>query len=139
MAQPKTQPTKASVQKFIAAIDGDARRRDCQTLAAMMTRATGHKPVMWGPSIVGFGECDYPGASGRSTRWFEIGFSPRKAALTLYLLGGFDREVVGRMAMRSSAGGCLYVRSLENIDRTTLQRVMNDSVRRIRANLEPRT
>ena len=56
----------------------------------MMTKATNAKPAMWGPAIVGFGDHDYTGASGKATKWFQAGFSPRKQALTLYLMGGKD-------------------------------------------------
>ena len=97
MAELKTKKTKASVSQFINAIEDEQKRKDCKTLVAMMTKATKAKPVMWGPAIVGFGDHDYFGASGKATKWFEVGFSPRKAALSLYLMGGKDAKLLAKL------------------------------------------
>ena len=91
------QATKASVSAFINAIEDDQKREDCKTLVSMMNKATKAKPVMWGPAIVGFGDHDYYGASGKPTKWFEVGFSPRKAALSLYLMGGKDAKLLAKL------------------------------------------
>ena len=93
MAELKTKATKASVNRFIGAIKDEARRNDCEEIVEMMTKATKAKPVMWGPAIVGFGDYEYVGSGGKPTKWFEAGFSPRKQALTLYLMGREGREV----------------------------------------------
>jgi hypothetical protein len=139
MAERKTLPTKASVKEFIASIKDERRRRDCTALVTMMSKATKKKPVMWGASIVGFGDYDYsyPG-SATATHWFEMGFSPRKAALTLYLLGGQDKELLARLQLRSSGSGCLYVKTLDTVDRPTLQRLMNKSAKNLRAIVKAR-
>ena len=108
--------------KFIDAIEDDQRRADCKALLAMMTKATDAKPVMWGPAIVGFGDRDYFGASGKATKWFEVGFSPRKAALSLYLMGGKDQTLLAKLGPSSTSGttmgaGCLYIKRLDDVDR----------------------
>jgi hypothetical protein len=132
MLAPKTQATKASVSQFIKAIDDDRRRRDCKTLVAMMEKATKKKPVMWGPAIVGFGDHDYYGASGKPTRWFQVGFSPRKAALSLYLMGGKDERLLAKLGPNSMGAGCLYVKRLDDVHTPTLQKLIDTSVKRLR-------
>ncbi|MGH9649025.1 MAG: hypothetical protein ACRD3I_01000, partial [Terriglobales bacterium] len=92
MAELKTKPTQASVKSFLNSIADDQRRKDCQSVLKMMQDATGAKPQMWGPSIVGFGSYHYKSESGREGDWFLTGFSPRKQALTLYIMGGFGRH-----------------------------------------------
>ncbi len=84
----KTVVNDASVAKFLDAIPDPERRTDAKVVAKMMQAATKSKPKMWGTSIVGFGTFHYKGASGREGDWMLIGLSPRKQALTLYLLGG---------------------------------------------------
>jgi hypothetical protein len=132
MPELKTQATRASVSQFINAIADDRRRRDCKTLAAMMEKATKKKPVMWGPAIVGFGDHDYVGASGKPTRWFEVGFSPRKAALSLYLMGGKDEKLLAKLGPNSMGVGCLYIKRLDDVHPPTLQKLIDTSVKRLR-------
>ena len=85
MAEAKTKKTPASVEEFLALVEGADRRADAQAVCALMREVTGAQPVMWGPSIVGFGEYHYVYGSGRRGDWPAVSFSPRKAALTLYL------------------------------------------------------
>ena len=138
MAELKTKANKASVPKFIDAIDDEQKRADCRTLLSMMTKATKAKPVMWGPAIIGFGNHDYFGASGKATKWFEIGFSPRKAALSLYLMGGKDEKLLAKLGSSSTGGtamaaGCLYIKRLDDVDKATLQKLIETSVKKVRA------
>jgi hypothetical protein len=133
VAELKTKANKASVAQFINAIEDDQKRRDCRALLSMMTRATKTKPVMWGSSIVGFGDHDYYGASGKPTKWFEVGFSPRKAALSLYLLGGKDAKLLAKLGPNSMGAGCLYIKRLEDVHQPTLQKLIDTSVKRLRA------
>ena len=137
MAELKTQATRASVAKFINGLTDDQRRKDCKALAAMMSKATKAKPIMWGPAIIGFGDHEYTGASGKPTKWFKVGFSPRKAALSLYLMGGKDKTLLaslGRYAISGTNmdGGCLYVKRLSDIDQSTLQKLIATSVKNLR-------
>jgi hypothetical protein len=133
VAELKTKANKASVAQFINAIEDDQKRKDCKTLLSMMTKATKTKPVMWGSSIVGFGDHDYYGASGKPTKWFEVGFSPRKAALSLYLLGGKDAKLLAKLGPNSMGAGCLYIKRLEDVHQPTLQKLIETSVKRLRA------
>ena len=138
MAELNTQKTTASVTDFINAIEDDQKRKDSKALVAMMTKATKVKPAMWGPAIVGFGDREYVGASGKPTKWFEVGFSPRKAALSLYLMGGKDKKLLAKLGESSMgatmmSAGCLYIKRLEDVHAPTLQKLIDTSVKQLRA------
>jgi hypothetical protein len=135
MAELKTRPTDASVDDFVACLDGEARREDCRTLIAMMRRVTGAEPVMWGPSIVGFGSYHYRYASGREADWMLTGFSPRKRDLTIYIMSGFkgQDETLARLGRhRFSSGSCLYVKRLSDVDLEILEELVKTSVEELR-------
>ncbi len=117
MAELKTKATSASVTEFLNSIADDERRADCKTLVAMMTKATKAKPVMWGPAIVGFGDHEYTSANGKPNKWFQAGFSPRKQALTLYLMGGSDKQLLAKLGAHTTGAACLYVKRLEDVHR----------------------
>ena len=126
------------MSEFINTIEDDQKRKDSKALVAMMTKATKTKPVMWGPAIIGFGDREYTGASGKPTKWFEVGFSPRKAAFSLYLMGGKDAKLLAKLGPSSTSGttmaaGCLYIKRLDDVDKPTLQKLIDVSVKRIRA------
>ena len=134
MAKLKTAPTKASVGAFLKRIDDDQRREDCETLLRIMQRITRATPVMWGPSIVGFGTYHYKYASGREGDWFLTGFSPRKQALTVYIMAGFQRypALMKRLGKHSTGSSCLYVKRLEDLDLDVLKELIQESVRYVR-------
>jgi len=134
MAKLKTAPTKASVGAFLKNIDDDQRREDCETLLRIMQRITRATPVMWGPSIVGFGTYHYKYASGREGDWFLTGFSPRKQALTVYIMAGFQRypALMKRLGKHSTGSSCLYVKRLEDLDLDVLKELIQESVRYVR-------
>ena len=113
----KTRKTNASVAEFLAAIPEAEMRADCRAVAKMMRKATGAPGRMWGASIVGFGDREYKGASG-STRWMIVGFAPRKANLTLYLLGGIQHNpaLLKKLGKHTTGKGCLYVKRLADVD-----------------------
>jgi len=125
MAEPKTVPTGASVDAFLAAVEPERRRIEGQRLSAIMTEVTGEEPVMWGPSIVGFGLMHYTYASGRQGDWMKVGFSPRKAALSLYGLRGEDAGgLLAGLGPHTSGAGCVYVKKLDEIDEGVLRRLV---------------
>ena len=128
----KTRPTTASVQSFVKAIPDAKRRKDCVSLVGLMRKATGSKPKMWGTSIVGFGEYHYRYASGREGDSCVLGFSPRKAALSLYFCSGLKQfpELLERLGKHKLGGGCLYIRSLEEIHLPTLTTLLGKAARR---------
>jgi hypothetical protein len=130
MAENKTQRTTASVAAFLAAIADPQRQRDAKALAAVMRKATGEKPAMWGSSIVGYGQTTYQGRNG-SVEWFPVGFSPRKAALVLYLMGGLKANagLLRDLGSHKVGGGCLYLRRLDEVDAKVLARLVKLSHR----------
>lgn len=130
MAENKTQPTDASVDDFLAAVADDTRREECRTVCALMREVTGAEPVLWGPSIVGFGRAAYRYESGREGEWFAAGFSPRKASLTLYLSGGLDglSDLLPKLGRHTTGKSCLYLKTLAGIDLGVLREMVVRSV-----------
>ena len=135
MAELKTNKTGASVSRFINAIEDDQRRKDCKAIAALMRKATKSKPKMWGSSIVGFGEFEYVDSAKDTYEWFECGFSPRKAALTVYLMGGYpkDATTLKKLGKMKTGGGCLYIKSLDEVSVPSLRAMIADSIKRVRS------
>jgi hypothetical protein len=131
--EPKTKLTEASVDDFLDSIPDEERRTDCKAVAKLMKRVTKAAPKMWGSSIVGFGTREYQGASGTST-WMEIGFSPRKANLTLYIMTGIESHpaLFKRLGKYKNGKGCLYINHLSDIDLNVLEQIITASVGRIR-------
>jgi uncharacterized protein DUF1801 len=126
MAENKTQRTTASVAAFLAAIPDPSRQRDAKALAAVLRKATGERPAMWGSSIVGYGQMTYHGSNGRAVDWFPVGFSPRKAALVLYLMGGLkaNASLLAELGPHRVGGGCLYLSRFAEIDTSVLARLI---------------
>ncbi len=133
MAEPKTKPTQASVKEFLNQIPDKERRDDCFAVAKIMEEITGDKPKMWGPSIVGFGSYRYKGASGREGDWLITGFSPRKNALTLYIMMGFEKhpELMKQLGKHSTGKSCLYIKRLSDIHVPTLKKLIKSSVKQL--------
>ncbi len=131
MAENKTRKTGASVSEFLASVQNKRRRADGETLLAMMRDATGLEPEMWGPSIIGFGSYHYKYESGREGDMFLVGFSPRKANLSLYLMG-FDgrEELLARLGKHRLGASCLYVNKLADVDADALRELIEASHRR---------
>ncbi len=138
MAGNKTVETKASVEKFINAVDDPERRADCKKVAAMMRKATGARAKMWGTSIVGFGRYHYKYASGREGEFMLTGFSPRKRDLTLYIMPGFSDfpVLMKKLGKHKTGKSCLYIRSLDDVDEAVLQQLIDASVRHMRDKYE---
>ena len=129
MGEPKTRPTTASVADFLA-LQPDARRVDCEEIAAMMQAATGEPAVMWGDAIVGFGRYAQSYAKGQPLEWPVVGFSPRKAELVLYLMQGFDgaQPMLGRLGKHKTSKACLYIKRLSDVDAKVLRKLIDGSV-----------
>ena len=134
MAELKTQVTKASVAKFLDGIKDEKKRQDCHQLLKIMKKATKAEPKMWGTSIIGFGDYHYVYQSGREGDWFLTGFSPRVQNLTLYLMGGFDHDVLKRLGKYKTGKGCLYINKLEDVDTKVLNELVTKSVKKSKAN-----
>jgi Domain of unknown function (DU1801) len=123
MADNKTKPTKLSVAAFVDALTDDTRRADAKALVKLMQSATGEKPKMWGPSIIGFGSYHYTYESGREGDMPLAGFSPRKAATVLYGMTGFSDSaaLLAKLGKHTTGGGCLYIKKLADVDRKVLE------------------
>ncbi|HQU82735.1 MAG TPA: DUF1801 domain-containing protein [Pyrinomonadaceae bacterium] len=130
----KTKETKASVEEFFNQIEDEKIRTDCKKIAEIMEKATAAKPKMWGTNIVGFGERLLKYESGRELDWMEIGFSPRKANLTLYLTNGelMDEESLSKLGKYKLGKGCLYFKRLSDVDEKVLEKLIEKSVENIR-------
>jgi hypothetical protein len=128
MAEAKTKPTTTHPDDFIASVRDPARRADAAALVPIFQRATGEKPVMWGPSIIGFGKYHYRYESGREGDMCLAGFSPRSAALVLYVLTGSKDEagLLSRLGTFKLGKGCLHLKRLADVD----LKVLEDLVRR---------
>lgn len=131
MAEPKTKETDASVNGFIENIDDEQKRDDCYAIIKMMEKATGAEPKMWGPSIIGFGKQKLGYASGRELDWPRIAFSPRKQALTLYLTPELlkGNKLLDKLGKHKTSKGCLYVKSLKDVDVRVLQQLFDASLK----------
>jgi len=126
----KTKKNRASVQQFLGSVDNEKRRKDARTVLKLMQEITGEKPAMWGSSIIGFGSYHYRYESGREGDWMLTGFSPRKQALTLYIMSGFRRyeDLMSRLGKYKTGKSCLYVKNLEDIDLDVLRELIAESV-----------
>lgn len=130
MAEPKTKATKNSVAAFVKKIPDAQRRADTQAVIALMKDATKHDPVMWGPSIIGFGSYRYEYASGRTGDWMLIGLSPRKQTLVLYIMPGFDDRagLMKKLGPHKTGKSCLYIKRLSDIDMAVLKKIVTGSL-----------
>lgn len=134
MAEIKTKETKASVAEFIDKVEDPIRRKECKQIISLMKKHTKAQPKMWGPAIVGFGNIKLKYASGRELEWLIIGFSPRKAALTLYVLTQRESpEMMKKLGKHKTGKGCLYIKSLEDIDMKVLDQLIGQNVKVIKA------
>ena len=131
----KTQKTERSVSEFLATVEDDARRQDCEAIVRIMKRAVKAQPKMWGPSIIGFGDHSYKTANGKDNAWFLSGFSPRKQDLTLYIMAGFDRHqaLMAKLGKYKTGGSCLYIKRLADIDTKVLEDLIAASVTQMKA------
>lgn len=131
MAENKTQPTRATAEGFIASVEPERRRDEARTLLALFRRVTGWEPVMWGPSIIGFGSYHYKYDSGREGDLLATGFSPRKAKLSLYIMPGYQDygPILARLGKHSMGKSCLYINKLEDVDLDILTELIAAGVR----------
>lgn len=134
MAELKTKKTDASVEAFLDGVADPRRREDARVVLELMKRITGEEPKMWGPGIVGFGSYTYTYASGQTGDWPIAGFSPRKQALTLYLMPGFeqDADLMKRLGKHKTGKSCLYLNRLADVDAGVLEELVRRSVERMR-------
>jgi hypothetical protein len=131
MAEIKTKPTAASVEDFINKVPDERKRKDSFVLLEMMKSATGEEPKMWGNSLIGFGMVRLKSpATGREVDWLRIGFSPRKANLSLYLTSNIKVQdaALKRLGKHKTGAGCLYINRLDDIDLQVLKEIIEASL-----------
>ncbi|MGV1684160.1 DUF1801 domain-containing protein [Sphingopyxis sp. NJF-3] len=126
----KTEATGVRVADFIAAVPDARRREEAAIVDAIHRRVTGHQPRMWGPSIIGYGSYDYVYDSGHSGTMCRAGFSPRKAAMTVYLMGHYGDEqneadaLFAKLGKHRTGKSCLYINKLADVDLDILERLV---------------
>lgn len=131
LAEIKTKQTAASVDDFINLLPDEKKRKDSLAIIAMMEKATGEKPKMWGSSLIGFGNKRYTSpATGREVDWFTIGFSPRKANLSIYMLD-LKRQAAAleKLGKHKTGAGCLYINKLEDVDVKVLEKMIESALK----------
>lgn len=133
MAELKTKKTDASVEAFLNKIKDEETRQDCFEIASLMKQVTHSDPKMWGSSIIGFGSRRLKYASGRELDWMLIGFSPRKANITLYITGGLEQQtdLLKKLGNYSTGKGCLYIKKLKDVDTKVLKELISQSVQTV--------
>jgi len=126
MAENKTKPTSASVDDFIAKIENSRRRTDALAALKIYKQVTGLPPVMWGPSIIGFGSHHYVYETGREGVMPAAAFSPRKASMTFYVDNKFEgaEELYAKLGKYKKSVACLYIKKLEDVDLDVLYEII---------------
>jgi hypothetical protein len=129
MPENKTKPTTLSVSAYIGALEDPTRRSEAKELIELMQRATGEKPKLWGPSLIGFGSHHYKYDSGREGDMPLISFSPRKAAIVLYSMLGHSeaKALLVKLGKHTTGKGCLYFKNLADVDRTVLETLIGNA------------
>ncbi|MES2763638.1 MAG: DUF1801 domain-containing protein [Bacteroidota bacterium] len=128
----KTKQTTESVEDFINAVPDEQKRKDSFVILEMMKKATGEEPKMWGASLIGFGNKRYKSpATGREVDWLLIGFSPRKANLSLYLTMDIKQQAttLEKLGKHKTGVGCLYINKLEDIDLKVLKGMIDTALK----------
>lgn len=135
MAELKTKKTTQKPTDFIKSVEPEQKRQDSLALLKLFEKATGEKPAMWGTSIVGFGSYHYESErSSQKGDWLLVGFSPRKANLTLYVMGGLKSEgaLLKKLGKHKTGGGCLYINKLADVDQKVLAQLVEKSYRNLK-------
>lgn len=134
----KTQPTDVSPEAFLASVEPEQRRVDGLALLDLFNHVTGLVPQMWGPSIIGYGRYAYRYDSGREGEFFLTGFSPRRAALSIYILPGYRdlSDKLARLGKHKTGRSCLYINKLDDVYHAVLEEIIVDGLAYMRANYE---
>lgn len=134
-AELKTRLNDANVEDFLNAIEDEGKRADCFRVTELMRDLTGEEPKMWGTSIVGFGSVHLKYETGRELDWILVGFSPRKANITLYITDCFERygDLMSKLGKYKTGKSCLYIRRLSDIDMNVLEGLIAGSIKNIRS------
>ncbi len=134
MAELKTKLNDASVEKFLKAVEDKEKRELSYKILELMKKITKEEPKMWGNSIIGFGTYHYKYKSGQEGDWMQVGFSPRKQAVTLYIMSGFSKyeNLMNKLGKYKTGRSCLYIKKEEDIDFKVLKELIAQSIKYIR-------
>ncbi len=138
MVELKTRPTGSSVRAFLESVDDRQRKADAKQVAAIMRKVTGKRARMWGTSIVGYGKYRYSNTAGKNFEWMLTGYSPRKQALTVYIMCGFEPfgALMSKLGKYTTGKSCLYIKRLDDVDTDVLATLIEQSVKRMRQKYE---
>ena len=136
MTELKTKPSNKSVTEFLNNVENQRKRDDSFKILKIMREITQEEPVLWGDSIVGFGSYHYKYKSGREADWLQIGFSPRKQSLTVYIMDGFEKydELLTQLGKYKTGKSCLYINKLEDVNLTVLKELISESIKYVKEN-----
>lgn len=136
----KTLPTDVNVSAFLDGLANDKRRAESLQLIEAMQRLSGEPATMWGPSIIGFGKYDYTYASGHSGTSMRVGFSPRKGAMTVYLMPGYENKAdqLKKLGPHSIGKSCLYIKDLSKVDGKVLEELIAVSLEEMKERYPPK-
>ena len=125
----KTKQNDMDVKTFLASVEHPVRREDGHVLYDMMGEITGETPRMWGDSLVGYGTYHYKSSSGQEGDWPLIGFSPRKANLSLYVLNAYGEPepLLEKLGKHKKGVGCLYINKLADVDLEVLRQLIKNA------------
>lgn len=134
MAELKTKLNESSVEKFLNSVEDKEKRELSFKVLELMKKITKEEPKMWGTSIIGFGTYHYKYKSGQEGDWMQVGLSPRKQAVTLYIMSGFSRydELMNKLGKYKTGKSCLYIKKEEDIDFEVLKELVAQSVKYIK-------
>jgi hypothetical protein len=136
----KTQQSTKSPAAFIDTVENETRRADAATLLAWFGDVTGLAPKLWGPSIIGYGRYCYRYDSGRAGEYFLTGFSPRKSAISIYIMPGYRsqsmQDKLGRLGKHKIGKSCLYINKLADVDMAVLRAIVEDGLVYMRENYQ---
>jgi hypothetical protein len=135
MAELKTKETEANVQDFLETVTDDQRHKDCLEVMKLLAKITKAEAKMWGANIIGFGTFRLRYPNGREIDWMQVGLSPRKQNLTLYIHGAYvqggldtQEQMLQGLGKFKTGKGCLYIKKLEDIDMTVLEKLITTSI-----------
>ena len=134
MAEIKKKLNESSVEKFLNSVEDKEKRELSFKVLELMKKITKEEPKMWGTSIIGFGTYHYKYKSGQEGDWMQVGLSPRKQAVTLYIMSGFSRydELMNKLGKYKTGKSCLYIKKEEDIDFEVLKELVAQSVKYIK-------
>lgn len=137
MAELKTKQNDENVHDFINAFaDNEQKKKDSFEILKLMQEVTGFKPKMWGSSIIGFGQYHYKSErSSQEGDWMLVGFSPRKAAISLYVYSDSpgQEELLKELGKYNMGKSCIYVKKLSDINQETLKKLIKSTMEHLQA------